>query len=68
MPRLRDGKYLDRETFTTRSQKGNIAHAAQGSQQHKAVCRPGVDYVLYSYLHSFAANAQDTSSRQAFWC
>jgi len=32
MPRLCDGKYLARGTFTTRSQKGNVAHAAQGGQ------------------------------------
>ena len=29
---LCDGKYLARDTFTTRSQKGNVAHAAQRGQ------------------------------------
>jgi len=50
MPRLCDGKYLARGTFTTRSQKGNVAHAAQAVSNIKPSSDRGMDYMLYSYF------------------
>jgi hypothetical protein len=35
IPRLEEGKYRLRGMLTTLSQKGNVAHVAQGAQQHK---------------------------------
>ena len=42
IPRLCDGKYLDRDTLIVRSQKGNIAHARRRNALSRTV--EGLEY------------------------